>query len=187
MKKRDMRKSWIPMRDYLLDGVRKERDFSTHFIPDESMQALPEGWISARDYLINGVRKSKRLSKENESFIQLNKQQEFPSLPPEVLLTVFDSLAEVYTIVSDSSILLKVEQIYQSNRKDVESGIISEEELQRRSAILEEIKGDYLTKIDDLASWYLDNFFHVFGASDQDDIKNSDKPDEDRTMSVSIH
>lgn len=162
MTEKDTMRSWVSLRDYVVKGVRQEMRFVDSVVMDPSMPPLPETWVSARDYWVNHVHKAKSTEKMEDSVDDSKPSQQTEGSYPEARLTVYHALAEVYTALEKSAISLKVTQMQAFNLQDVDSGIITNEEHQRRDTTLYEIKDGHLAKMDDMASWYLDTFFRVF-------------------------
>lgn len=162
MTEQDTMSAWIPLRDYVVKGERKERIFVNHEVMDPSVLPYPDTWVFARDYWVNGVRKDRSLSNREDSGVYSEPFSQKNSIPPEAWLTVYHSLAEVYKVVANSGFLPKVEQFRKFNRQDFDSGLISNEEHQHRNTVLNEIMDSHLASMDDIISWYLDTYFRVF-------------------------
>lgn len=164
MTETDPTNAWITLRDYLLKDVRKEPCFARPEASDTSAQPLPEAWISARDYYVHGVRKTRNQPEKDPAVTHLQPDPDEETHPPEAWMTVYDALADVFSILSGGAIAYKIEQMQKDNRHDCHSELISDEEEQHRNTILNEIRDGHFTGMDDIVSWYLDTFFRVFDA-----------------------
>ncbi|MEO5363345.1 MAG: hypothetical protein H7838_06940 [Magnetococcus sp. DMHC-8] len=147
-------KAWVPLRDYLVKGVRPARVPPAQTVSE----GVPSGWVSAWDYWVAGVRKPRQID-ERDSVMVLKPPRPPKVVPPEAWLTTDDVIADIQVIFSHSLMPLKVEEMQFINHQEVEQGDITEEEFQYRTVRLEEIQEEHFVRIEEIVQWYLDNYF----------------------------
>ncbi|MEO5349380.1 MAG: hypothetical protein H7836_07025 [Magnetococcus sp. YQC-3] len=147
-------KTWTPLRDYVLEGVRPPRKPIAHPLAG----LFPSSWVSAWDYWVEGVRKPVEVDEKN-TVVVLRLPQPKKPVPPEAWLTTDDVIADIQSVFARSVVAFRVEDLHVSNQQALEQGEISEEEWQYRSARLEEIQEEHFVRIEEIVQWYVDNFF----------------------------
>lgn len=148
------RGAWVPLRDYLLGGVRPPRQARSHTMAG----FMPSNWVSAWEYWVDGVRKPVQVDEKN-SIVVLKPPPLQKPLPPEVWLTGDDVIADIQSVFARSVVAFKVEDLHAVNQQELEQGEITEEEWQYRSARLEEIQEEHFVRIEEIVQWYVDHYF----------------------------
>ncbi len=145
--------TWVPLRDYLVEGVRPPKT-----TPTRTITGLPSTWISAWDYWVEGVRKPRHVDEKN-TIVTLKPPSPKKPVPPEVWLTMEDVVADIQAIFSVSIVPSRVEERHVADQQELERGEIVEEEWQYRSARLDEIQEEHFVRIEEIIQWYIDNYF----------------------------
>lgn len=158
---RDSAGAWVSLRDYLVKGVRKDSRWVASRVEEPSAIPVPRTWISAADYWGGGVRKARVQPSLEDFLVHLRPPPEKKAIPPEAWWTVYDTLAGVYAVLSDSAMVPKIEAMRANYRQDFDSGHLSDEEQQHRNVVLDEIISGHFARMDAIVAWYVDTFFRV--------------------------
>ena len=155
-------KPWVPLRDYLVDGVRPPKQAPV----DATAGSLPPSWVSAWDYWVEGVRKPRPIVEES-AVISLKPARPKKPVPPEAWLTVDDVIADIQAVFARSIVPLRVEDMQAINQQELERAEIVDEEWQYRSGRLEEIQEEHFVRIEEIVQWYVDNYFREWDATER--------------------
>ncbi|MBF0162186.1 MAG: hypothetical protein HQL88_07850, partial [Magnetococcales bacterium] len=155
--KKVAKQSWVPLRDYLVGGVRPAKK-APQPVRDPS---LPATWVSAWDYWVQGVRKPPAID-ERTTIVALKPVPPAPPPVAELWLTEEDVIADIQAIFARSLVPMKVEEMRYANQQERVRGEIADEEWQYREARLEEMQEEHFVRLEEIVQWYVDNYFREF-------------------------
>ncbi|MBF0425192.1 MAG: hypothetical protein HQL66_05190 [Magnetococcales bacterium] len=162
---------WIDLRDYMLNGVRKEslRQTSTDF----GLPAPPDTWVDLRAFAVDGVRPVKRKKRIEAPPPPPSPPKAPPPTreppPPEHYWTIFQALAEVYAALDPRGpVSQELERMLALARQKHREGVLPLSEIERFSRALEEIRTDYALGSEGVVDWYLENYFRLFHTEPHD-------------------
>ena len=162
--------SWVSWGDYLTKGIRSGRADVAQHHPDD-LPPYAENWISAQDYFAG-----KRLPRQEahaDLFADQPEETEpvVDPAPPEAYETVYDAMAEVYSILGRAGAVAdRLKELAAQDQQDHEKGLITLPERSNRALALRIIRDNHHSRLEAIADWYMENHFRVF--EEDDDLKS---------------
>ncbi|MBF0152477.1 MAG: hypothetical protein HQL64_01910 [Magnetococcales bacterium] len=160
---------WIDLRDYALNGVRKEKLRATSV--DFGLPAAPDTWVDMRAFTIDGVRpviRKKSVEPPPPPPPTTPPPVREPP-PPEYFMTVFQAVGELYTVLDPQGpVYRELEQMLVMAQQKHREGVLPQAEVDRFTKALEEIRLDYARGSEQVVDWYLDNCFRMFHTDPHD-------------------
>ncbi|MBF0627271.1 MAG: hypothetical protein HQL91_03530 [Magnetococcales bacterium] len=162
MKKDPSLDAWIPLEDYLLDGVRKPKSRVVHPI-GRHPGPLPDTWVTFEDYALRGVRKSRPTAHDAAYIDRLIPPARPPEVPDEAYQNAFEALQEIWSVpATTGAVFTRLNMMSLADRADWAEGRITESEFKRRQNAIEEIRVHYAMRAEEATEWFLTHRFRLF-------------------------
>lgn len=127
----------------------------------EGANTQDETWTPLSEWMLKGVKKYRDPLKDRDLLMYVQQEEDAPP-PKETFYTNQQALDEIHAVLSRHGLThQRLDDMLQEYRQAMEQGMISAGEWEKCAAELEQIRTHHAQRLDELVTWFMENYYRV--------------------------